>query len=1155
MTVAVESIQQQGAASAALHAEQKDTLHGLLEAQALRDPDAPAILAPGRAPLSYGRLHAEVLSVGKALNAMGIGQRDRVCLVLENGPEMAVAFLGITSAATLAPLNPAYLESEFEFYLGDLGIKALVLSAGVPSRARSAARKKGIRAIELSPSIAAEAGVFTLSSEGQAAEVVNMGLTRPGSVVLVLPTSGTTAKPKIVPLMQQNLHAAARAMAEVLELGPKDRCLNVMPLFHIHGLSTLSASLVAGASVVCPPPFDPLQFLGWVEAFDPTWITAAPTIHHAILELAQQNPEVIARHPLRFLRSASSAMPPQVITELERLFKAPFIEAYGMTEACPLIASNRLPPGKRKLGSVGPAAGTEVAIVDEAGRTLPTGQPGEVVIKGPNVMCGYEDNPAENEAAVIDGFLRTGDQGYLDADGYLFITGRLKEIINRGGEKISPREVEEVLLAHPAVAEAVTFAVPHFRLGEDVASAVVLRPGKTAAPREIQAFAALRLADFKVPRQLVIVPEIPKGATAKLKRLGLADKFGLSDAAQIDDKTPFLAPRTKTEEIVASICSQVLKIEQIGIHDDFFRLGGDSILAVRVISQIREALKVTLKLQHFFLGSTVAELSRHVEEEARAATGQGSAPIPRLSPGAPAPLSFVQEGLWFLDQLDPHNAAYNVYRAAHLEGPVDAALMERSIHEIVRRHDILRTTFPSVDGRPRRVTAPEAKMPLKRVDLRHLSKRERQAEAERLAVEEARRPFDVAEGPLLRATVLLLDEEEHILLVTAHHLVFDLWSTRVFFEELATLYTAFARGLPSPLPELSIQHSDFAAFQRQQGKLFEQQLSYWKKQLADLPPPLDLNSDRPRAAARTFRGARRFFELPKSLSKAVIALSQKEGVTLFLTLLSAFKMLLARVSGQRDIVVGSPIAGRSRAEVEDLIGIFSNTLVLRTNLAGNPSFREVLGRVREVALGAYAHQDLPFEQLVVGIQPPDNRARMPLFQVNFRVQNAPVPSTFIPGVTLSFLKLSNQMAKFDLAIEFSDTVDGLRGFVEYRTDLFNAETIERLLADLEALLATVVHKPGTELAAIEVSRKPPSKEAPSPVPEAPPKRSEAPKLKSFRDVRRKAVDLGQVSLVESAPLAPAEPLSLVREPNDPEVDGPAPHQDPRPGGGHTSRDP
>lgn len=1108
------------------------TLHELLESQARRDPAAIAILAPGRAPLTYGRLHAEALAAARALEAFGIGRGDRVASALETGPEAAVAFLGVTAIATFTAVNPASLEGEVAFTLEDLGIKSLIVPAGSGAPARAAARAKGIPVIDLAPS-AVEAGVFTLTGEARGPCTAARGLAGPDDEAMVLHTSGTTAKPKVVPLLQRNLYAAARAMRAVLALAPSDRCLNVMPLFHIHGLSTVYGSIAAGASVACPPAFDPEAFLAWVEELSPTWTTAAPTIHHAIREAVKARPEVIARRRFRFLRSASAPMPPSLITELEGLFGAPFVEAYGMTEACPPIANNRLPPGERKLGSVGPAVpGTEIVILDEAGLRRRAREVGEVAVRGPSVMRGYERAPAEGEAALVDGLFRTGDQGYLDEDGYLFITGRLKEIINRGGEKVAPREVDEALLAHPAVAEAMAFSTPHPRLGEDVAAAVVFRAGHEASPRELQAFVGARLAAFKVPRVIVIVPAIPRGATGKILRRGLADALGLTTrppAAGIEP-TALAVPRGPQSEptaLVAALFAEALGVPEVSPGDDFFRLGGDSLLGLRVLSRLREERDVSLAMRDLFLAPTPTELAARVVVAAREAvgqTGQGSAPIPRLAPGAEAPLSFAQESFWFIDQLDPRSAAYNVYRAAHLEGPLDPARLEQSLTALVRRHASLRTMFPTVDGGPRRVEIPaaEASVALSRVDLRALPAASRLPEAERLAAEEAGRPFELARGPLFRATLLALDPAAHVLVITAHHAVIDLWSVGILFRELGVIYEALGRGEVAKLPELPIQHGDFAAFQRQQASLFAAPLAYWKQQLEGLPPPLDLPTDRPRAEARTSRGARRFFDLPEATASALHALCRREGLTLFTALLAAFQMLLARVTGQRDVIVGSPVVGRGRPELEGLIGIFSNMIVFRADLTDDPSFRRVTGRAREAIVGAFAHQDLPFDKLVEGVRPADNRARMPIVQVSFRVQRDAVAEDVLPGLRARFLKIANGMAKFDLALELSDVSGRISGFVEYRTELFDAATIERLVGDWMTLLAAVTADPDAKLSSLPLvmTPRPVAAKAEATAPRLP----EAPKLPSLRGARRRAVDL--------SPARPAiEPAASEVEPD------------------------
>ncbi|MEM7523842.1 MAG: acyl--CoA ligase [Pseudomonadota bacterium] len=498
--------------------------------------DSLALGAPGRGWLTYEGLRALSDAVATALNDAGVGRRDRVAIVLPNGPEMAAAFVTIAQCATTAPLNPAYREEEYEFYLDDLKAKALVVAAGYDGPALAPALKMGLTILRLSFEADAPAGHFTLSADGASGEADRA---RPDAddVALILHTSGTTSRPKIVPLLQSNVAASAHHIMASLTLTPEDRCLNVMPLFHIHGLvAAVSASLAAGGSIWCAPGFDALKFFGWLKDADPTWYTAVPTMHQTILTRAARNADVIADARLRFLRSSSASLPPQVMVALAETFDAPVIEGYGMTEAAHQMCSNPLPPRAQKPGAVGVEAGPMVRIAHEIeNRLIGLSDIGEVVISGPNVTPGYEGNPEANEKNffVVDGdrWFRTGDQGAFDEDGYLALTGRLKEIINRGGEKVSPLEVDAVLMDHPAIGQVVTFALPHPKLGEEVAAAVVLKEGGEADEAGIRAFAKDRLADFKTPRKVVILDEIPKGATGKLQRIGLAEKLGLVEGA------------------------------------------------------------------------------------------------------------------------------------------------------------------------------------------------------------------------------------------------------------------------------------------------------------------------------------------------------------------------------------------------------------------------------------------------------------------------------------------------------------------------------------------------------------------------------------------------------------------------------------------------
>lgn len=503
-----------------------DTIAKLVECGDALDP---ALGAPGREALSYEALRALRERTARTLNAIGIGLGDRVAIVLPNGPEMASAFLTVGSVATAAPLNPGYRQGEFDFYLSDLNAKALVILEGMDSPARAVAGARGIPIIELEVDPVKPAGEFSLKPFTSAAtRPGSLGPAGPDDIALVLHTSGTTSRPKIVPLTHRNVTASAVNIRRTLRLSREDVCLNIMPLFHIHGLiGAVLSSIAAGASIACAPNFDALKFFRWFAETNPTWYTAVPTMHQAILGRAPRNMEIVAASRLRLIRSSSSSLPPQVMQELEKVFSVPVLESYGMTEAAHQMASNPLPAGRRFPGSVGIASGPEIAIMNDAGAVLKANDIGEVVIRGRNVTAGYENNPEANAKAWTNGWFRTGDQGYLNEAGYLRLTGRLKEMINRGGEKVSPVEIEAALLDHPLVAQAVAFAMPDPMLGEEVAAAIVLRAGVSAHENELREFVSVRLAHFKVPRKIVFLDAIPKGPTGKLQRIGLAKVLGL----------------------------------------------------------------------------------------------------------------------------------------------------------------------------------------------------------------------------------------------------------------------------------------------------------------------------------------------------------------------------------------------------------------------------------------------------------------------------------------------------------------------------------------------------------------------------------------------------------------------------------------------------
>lgn len=586
------------------------TVGELLAAQAMVHPEAVAIVGPGRTALSYGELYRHIGHIVATFNQLGIGRNDRVAVVLPNGPEMAVASLSIMCGATCAPLNPAYQIPEYEFYLSDLNAKALLIGRDDNTPVRTVAQALGIPILELSPMSEQAAGLFELIAEPLHTTVCG-GMAQAEDTALVLHTSGTTSRPKIVPLTHVNLCASAGHIATSLRLKSTDRCLNIMPLFHIHGLvAALLSSLGAGASVVCTPGYRQGQFHAWCEQQQPTWYSAVPTMHQSILAEFAAVDDSAKCCPLRFIRSSSSALAPSVMRSLEATFQVPVIEAYGMTEAAHQMASNPLPPAVRKPGSVGPAAGPDMAIMNESGELLAAGVVGEIVIRGPNVIRGYENNAKANASAFSCGWFRTGDQGRMDEDGYVIITGRLKEIVNRGGEKISPREVDEVLLEHPAVLQAVAFAVPHVSLGEDLAAAVVLRDKPSVTEQALREYTFTRLADYKVPSQIVFVDEIPKGATGKVQRIGLADKL----KPQLTHD--YLAPRNEVEAMVTSVYQDILGVAQVGVLDNFFALGGNSLTATQAISRIRQTFHMELPIVEMFRRPTPADLAQVITAEA-----------------------------------------------------------------------------------------------------------------------------------------------------------------------------------------------------------------------------------------------------------------------------------------------------------------------------------------------------------------------------------------------------------------------------------------------------------------------------------------------------------------------------------------------------------
>jgi amino acid adenylation domain-containing protein len=1040
------------------------SLFSLLGEVAKHSPESLAIAGLDRNPLNYGSLIRQIEDTAEYLRRSGIARDDRVATVIGNGPEAAVCWLAVSASAICAPLNPALSQSEFEFYLRDLGPKALIVDSRVSSSAAAAARAIGLPVAQLMVADNEPAGTFGLHGGLKAASLSSRRFSEPDDVAILLYTSGSTSRPKLVPITHASLCRTAQINAGALALKDNDCGLNVMPLFHLHGLVfAVLSSLSVGSRVICTPGFDPSLFFEWLVTFRPTWYTAAPTIHRAVVGRAAGNQQAIANSCLRFIRSGASGLSETLMRELEQVFGIPVIEAYAMTEAG-LISINKLPPERRKANSAGLPIGCDLAVMDEDRRPTPAGAIGNLAIRGENVTRGYERNPEANERSFHDGWFYTGDQGKLDSDGYLFLTGRTSEIINRGGEKISPREIDEVLMQHPAVLEAVSFPIPHPSLGEQVAASVILRPHADAMDLEVmeielQKFVAQRLAMFKVPHRIAFVADIPKGPTGKPLRTGLVGSLGLvNPPSRLSTSDASLtALRNSTEQRLVAMWRTVLGNETIGIHDDFFELGGDSIVAAHVVARVGKEFGVTLPMFLLFRTPTIAGLAEWLDS---GATLDALNFIPFERPPRPRqlPLSHAQQRLWFLAQMEGISHAYHISRTWCVRGQLERQALREALNRIVARHEVLRTSFVTIESEPVQRIMPEAEsFDLSEEDLSgHADAR---AELARVIAEAGRAPFDLEAGQLIRGRLIRLEEEEHVLLITMHHIISDGWSLGVFMKELGLLYGAIVRGDErGPLPELEVQYADYAVWQRtwiEEDKLLRQK-EYWKKTLAGAPSLLKLPTDHRRPAKQDYAGAKLKFIVPEDLSEGLKGLSKKHGNTLYMTLLAAWIALLARLSRQQDVVVGTPVANRRWVEIENLIGFFVNTLALRLDLSDSPTVATLLSRMKEQVLLAQQHQDLPFEQVVDMIGPVRNLAHNPLFQVMFDWQDTEA-LPMLTGLELKALDLEPpEIAKFDLTLSLREKGKRIEGALEYATALFERATMERHLGYVRVLLEAMV---------------------------------------------------------------------------------------------------
>ena len=758
------------------------------------------------------------------------------------------------------------------------------------------------------------------------------------------------------------------------------------------------------------------------------------------------------------------------------LSKATLISLGGATEAT--VWSNfytiaEVPSHWTSIPYGKPIQNAQYYILDPGLNPCPIGVAGELYIGGPCLSSGYFNDPIRTAEKFIPNpfnrqigsrLYQTGDLARYWPDGNIEFLGRIDHQVKIRGYRIELGEIETVICTHPDIRDALVLAREDLPGGKQLVAYIVPRCQSVPTRSELYSFLQNKLPDYMVPKIFVPLAMLPITPNGKVDRRALP----LPDPADPQRDTTFAPPQTPTELKLTALWSKILGIGPVGLHDNFFNLGGHSLLATQVISQVRKAFQVELPLQSLFEAPTVAQLAERIEAVTQAAPALATAPIASLVRTEPLPLSFAQQRLWFFEQLRPGQATYNIPIVVRLRGPLNGAALEQSFNEILRRHEVLRTCFVVEKGQPMQKIAAELRLSVLSVDLRALPRGDREPEIRRLARQDALTPFDLVQEPLLRASLLHLDSNEHVVLLTMHHIVSDGWSMGVLIRELVALYDAFAAGQPSPLPELSLQYGDFALWQRQQlqGDMLAAQLDYWRQHLGEQPPVLDLPMSRPRPALQTFQGARQSLTLPAPLVAALKTLSARAGVTLFMTLLAAFQALLYRYTGQDNMVVGIDVANRNQAETEGLIGFFVNQLALRTDLSGNPTFQTLLERVRGVTLGAYDHQDLPFDKLVEALNPTRDLSRAPLFQVKLVLQNAPMPPLELSGLTLSLIDIDHWTAELDLVLNVAETETGLTASLEYNTDLFDAPDMVQMLRQFETLLVQVTQQPDLRLNAL-----------------------------------------------------------------------------------------
>ena len=1105
-------------------------IHQLFEEQVEKTPDRVAVVFKDE-QLTYQQLNAKANQLAHYLQSLGVKPETLVGICIERSVEMVIGLLGILKAGgAYVPIDPSYPQERLNYMLADSALEVLVTQKSL---------------LQFFPEYTKP--VVCLDAD---LAIVDQNLTENldvkvlyNNLAYVIYTSGSTGKPKGVEICHLGLVNFLNSMSHVPGLTQEDIFYAVTTIsFDIAALE-LYLPLIVGAKVIVASresASNPDMLLSELVESQTTVMQATPATWRMLLTGGWRS-----NYPLKVLcggEALSTQLATQILETGSELWNM-----YGPTEATIWSIIYQVEPKKTLLGTstgvvaIGhPISNTQTYILDSNLQPVPIGVPGELHIGGIGLARGYLNrsnlttekfisNPFENNNSKL---YKTGDLACYLPDGNIEYIGRIDNQVKIRGFRIELGEIEATLNQHPALQSTVVVAQEYQPKDKRLVAYMVCKKDQPTTD-ELRIFLKKQLPEYMVPSTFVFVEAFPLTPNGKIDR----KSFPTATSPQIE--TSFKLPRTPIEELITDIWQNILGLPQVGVNDNFFELGGHSLLATQVVSRLRQTFSVDLPLRTLFEFPTIEELSGKVELLAKQTTTKESKIVP-IARNENLPLSFAQQRLWFLDQLNPGDAAYNISGALRLIGKLNISALENSLNEIVRRHEILRTTFAMAEGQPIQVVAPHLTLDTTIINLDEFPENQREVKIPELVLQQAKQPFDLTQNPLLRIALLQVSDTEHIFVLIMHHIISDGWSLGVLIREIATLYNAYSCGESSPLPELEIQYGDFAYWQTQllQGDVLENLLSYWRQQLAGAPSTLDLPIKKESVGASlqesgvSSRQSKIVsFTVAPTIASKLQTVSRAEGVTLFMTLLAALQTLLYRYTNSEDIVVGTDIANRNRAETESLIGFFVNLLVLRTNLSGNPTFKELLKRVREVTLGAYAHQDLPFAKLVDALRRDKKASETSLFQVLFVFQNALMPSLEFANLTITPIDIDTEGAKFDLAIFVEETEAGIVWRLRYSTDIFEHQFIMQMSENLQTLLTNIADNPNTKIKELEMLTESEKKAQLA----AKTKRTKA-NFKKFKSIKPKAVSLPEKDLIKTTYLQPEKTLPLVIEPNSEQVD-------------------